>query len=224
MTDVIRDLPRDDRPRERLRAHGAMTLSDAELLALILGSGVRGLNAVQLARQLLAEGIRNVPRRAASSMRGVGPAKEARIAAVYELAKRLTSDQHPADPPTLDITSLGRQLVSGYAHHTQERLGAAFLDSRHRIRQQREIYVGTINKAAVSTRDIIQFSLMENATAVVVYHNHPSGDPTPSEDDLTFTKKLQESLAMIDIELVDHLVIGAHRYHSMAERGELAML
>lgn len=221
MTDLIRDLPRDDRPRERLRAHGAATLSDAELLALILGSGVPGLNAVQLARQLLSEGIRNVPRRASSSTRGVGPAKAARIAAVYELARRLTSEQ-PEDPPMLDITSLGRQLVSGYGHHTQERLGAAFLDSRHRIRQQREIYVGTINKAAVSTRDIIQFSLMENATAVVVYHNHPSGDPTPSEDDVTFTKKLQESLAMIDIELVDHLVIGAHRYHSMAERGELS--
>lgn len=220
MTDVIRDLPRDDRPRERLRKHGAATLSDAELLALILGCGVPGLNAVQLARQLLAEGIRNVTRRELSTIRGVGPAKAARISAVYEFARRLTSEQ-PEEPPMLDIPTLGRQLVTGYGHQTQERLGAAFLDARHRVRQQREIFIGTINKAAVSTRDIIQFSLMENATAVVIYHNHPSGDPTPSEDDLTFTRKLQQSLAMVEIELVDHLVIGSHRYHSMAERGEL---
>ena len=223
MTDVIRDLPRGDRPRERMMMHGAGTLSDAELLAVILGSGVPGQNAIELARHLLADGMRSLRRRELANLadvRGVGPAKAARIAAVFEMSRRMTSEQ-PEDPPPFDVTVLGRKLVSSYGHHTQERLGAAFLDARHRIRRQREIYVGTMNTALVSTRDIVRFTLLERATAIVVYHNHPSGDPSPSNEDIAFTKKLQQSLATVDIELVDHLVIGSHRFQSMQQRGYL---
>ncbi len=223
MTDVIRDLPFGDRPRERMMMHGAATLSDAELLAVILGSGVPGQNAIELARQLLADGLRNLSRRELGNLaevHGVGVAKAARIAAVFEMSNRIMSEQ-PEDPPPFDVTTLGRKLVSSYGHHTQERLGATFLDSRHRIRHQREIYVGTVNNALVSTRDIIRYTLLDRATAVVVHHNHPSGDPTPSEDDVVFTRKLTQSLAMVDIELVDHLVIGSHRFVSMKQRGLL---
>jgi DNA repair protein RadC len=220
VTDVIRDLPRDERPRERLFTHGAETLSDAELLALIIGSGVRGQNAIQLARALLADGIRNLRRRDLSTIRGVGPAKAARIVATYEFAKRMVAER-PPDPPALDITALGRKLVRGHGHHMQERLGAAFLDSRHRLLKQREIYVGTIDKALVSTRDIVRFTLTEGATAVIIYHNHPSGDSTPSEDDIAFTNKLKQSLAMVEIQLFDHLIIGAHSFQSMRAAGYL---
>lgn len=223
MTDVIRDLPRGDRPRERMMMHGAQTLSDAELLAVVLGSGLPGTNAIQLARQLLADGINSMRGREPAQLvkvKGVGLAKAARIAAVFEISSRLASEQ-PEDPPDYDATVFGRKLVSGYSHHTQERLGVAFLDSRQRIRGQREIYVGTIETALVSTRDIVRFTLAEAATGVVVYHNHPSGDPTPSDDDLTFTTKLKQSLAMVDIEIVDHLIIGSHRFHSMKQRGQL---
>jgi DNA repair protein RadC len=223
MTDVIRDLPRGDRPRERMMMHGAHTLSDAELLAVVLGSGVPGTNAIQLARQLLADGINSMRGRELAHManvKGVGMAKAARIAAVFEISSRLASEQ-PEDPPDFDATVFGRKLVSGQGHHTQERLGVAFLDSRQRIRGQREIYVGTIETALVSTRDIVRFTLAEAATGVVVYHNHPSGDPSPSDDDLAFTTKLKQSLAMVDIEIVDHLIIGAHRFHSMKQRGQL---
>lgn len=221
MTDVIRDLPRAERPRERMMMHGASTLSDAELLAVILGSGVPGQNAIELARHLLADGLRNLRRREPANLahvRGVGPAKAARIAAMFEMSRRMTSEQ-PEDPPPFDVTTLGRKLVSSYGHHTQERLGTAFLDARHRIRGQREIYVGTINTALVSTRDIVRFTLLERATAIVVYHNHPSGDPAPSDEDIAFTKKLKTSLALVDIELVDHLVIGSHRFQSMKQGG-----
>ncbi len=223
MTDVIRDLPRGDRPRERMMMHGAQTLSDAELLAVVLGSGLPGTNAIQLARQLLVDGINSMRGRELAQLakvKGIGLAKAARIAAVFEISSRLASEQ-PEDPPDYDATVFGRKLVSGYSHHTQERLGVAFLDSRQRIRGQREIYVGTIETALVSTRDIVRFTLAEAATGVVVYHNHPSGDPTPSDDDLTFTTKLKQSLAMVDIEIVDHLIIGAHRFHSMKQRGQL---
>ena len=223
MTDVIRDLPIDDRPRERLLEHGAETLSDAELIALLLGSGVRGKNAVQLARELLGEGMSSLSRRDIKDLvktPGVGPAKAARIGAVIEIARRVSSGR-PDEKPTFDATILGPKLVTKYARHTQERLGALFLDSRHRILQQREIYIGTIDHALVSTRDIIRFAVTDNAVAIVLFHNHPSGTTIPSKADIAFTKKLRESLSYCDIELLDHLIIGAHGFHSMLARNEI---
>lgn len=223
MTEVIADLPRDDRPRERLLSHGPEVLSDAELMAILLGSGLRGKNAIQLARELLAEGMSSLRRRDASELAqiaGVGPAKACRIAAAFEVARRLACGQ-PEDPPPFDADILGRSLVSSYSHHVQERLGAAFLDSRHRIMRQREIYVGTMNHAFVSTRDIIRHALADNAAAVVLYHNHPSGDPSPSAEDLAFTRKTAESLKLTDVELLDHIIIGANRYYSMRQKGLL---
>jgi DNA repair protein RadC len=223
VTDVIADLPADDRPRERLLTHGAETLSDAELVAILLGSGLRGKNAIQLARELLSDGMAALRRRDPRELEhvpGVGPAKVARISAAFELARRLSSGQ-PDDPPTYEAEVVGRKLVLDYAHHRQERLGAVFLDSRQRILKQREIYVGTINSALVSTRDIISFALQQNATGVVVFHNHPSGNPAPSAEDLSFTKKLEQSLVLVDVELVDHLIIGSHRYYSMREKGQI---
>ncbi|HEX6639667.1 MAG TPA: DNA repair protein RadC [Thermoanaerobaculia bacterium] len=223
MTDVIRDLPRDDRPRERLLKHGPETLSNSELVAILLGSGVPGKNAIQLARELLCEGLARLRDREVKHLEkiaGVGPAKIARIAAAFELSNRIITGE-PDEPPPYDASALGRSLIGLHAQQRQERLGALFLDSRHRILKQREIYVGTINNALVSTREIIACALTHNATAIVAYHNHPSGNPAASDDDITFTKKLQVSLALIDIELIDHLIIGAHRYHSMKLRGEM---
>ncbi|HEX7707279.1 MAG TPA: DNA repair protein RadC [Thermoanaerobaculia bacterium] len=223
MTDVIADLPPDDRPRERLLSHGAETLSDAELLAILLGSGLRGKNAIQLGRELLSEGMTSLRRKEIASLSqvpGVGPAKAARIAAAFEISRRFTAGQ-PDDPPTFDVRVLGPKLVNTYAHHQQERLGAAFLDSRRRITRQREIYVGTVNSALVSTRDIVRYALLEHASGVVVFHNHPSGNPAPSGEDLTFTAKLRHSLTLVDIELVDHVIIGATSFYSMQERGQV---
>ena len=223
MTEVIADLPIDDRPRERLLTHGADTLSDAELIAILLGSGVRGKNAIQLAREMLQDGMTSLRRRdpaTIAKLAGVGPAKASRIAAAFEVARRLSSAE-PDSLPTFDPDVFGRALVTSYAHHVQERLGAAFLDSRQRVLRQREIYVGTINHAAVSTRDVIRFALQENACAIVLYHNHPSGDPAPSAEDLMFTRKMSESLRLCDIELADHIVVGAHRFYSMRQRGQL---
>ncbi|HEX7809897.1 MAG TPA: DNA repair protein RadC, partial [Thermoanaerobaculia bacterium] len=213
-----------ERPRERLLRHGAQTLSNTELLAILLGCGVRGKNAIQLARMLLGEGLPKLGVRDPAYLQdvcGIGPAKAARLAAAFELRHRFNSDE-PPEPQPFDHAVLGPQLVSSLAKFSQERLGAAFLDARHRIVAQREIYVGTINNALVSTRDVIRHALLDHAaSAVVVYHNHPSGDPAPSEEDLRYTQKLKESLSLVDINLVDHLVIGAHRYSSMQAQGRL---
>lgn len=221
--ETIADLPTDDRPRERLLTHGPETLSDAELIAILLGSGLPGKNAIQLARELLQDGLAALRKREPSQLaksQGIGPAKASRVVAAFEIARRLTVAEADMQP-SYDAEAFGRALVTASSHHVQERLGAAFLDSRQRILRQREIYVGTINHAAVSTRDIIRHALDENATAVVLYHNHPSGDPSPSAEDLMFTRKVVESLRLCDIDLMDHIVIGANRFYSMRQRGQL---
>jgi DNA repair protein RadC len=222
-TDVIADLPLDDRPRERLLLHGPETLSNAELMAILLGSGVPGKNAIQLGRELLADGMTALRAREIAQLidiPGVGPAKAARVTAAFEISRRMTSGE-PEEPPAFDAKVLGAKLVGKYGHQAQERLGAVFLDSRHRMLLEREIFVGTINNALVSTRDIVRHALLDRASAVVVYHNHPSGNPAPSADDLEFTPKLRHSLGMVDLDLVDHLIIGSHGFYSMFEKGQL---
>jgi DNA repair protein RadC len=218
MTWMISDVAAPRRPRERLLRDGAQVLSDAELLAVILGTGAPGKNVIHLAQELLVGGVPQLHHRDLASLtkaRGIGPAKAARIAAVLEMARRLAVPA--ADGTLFDHSSFGHHLVSTYAHQKQERLGAALLDSRHRVMKQRDIFIGTLDKTFVSPREIISYALIERAKGVVLYHNHPSGDPTPSHDDISFSKRLGQSLAMVDVELVDHLVIGQHRYTSMKE-------
>ena len=218
---LMRDIPESSRPCERLHSSGVKALSDAELLALVLGTGAPGKNVIELARELLHDGgLSNLRRRDLHSIRktrGVGPMKAARLAAVFELTHRLSLEL--PEKPEFDSNVLGKKLVTGYGHFPQERLGAVLLDSRHRLGRQREIFVGTKNRALASPGEIMRFALTDGAPAVVVFHNHPSGDPTPSPDDIDFTTKLKSSLGMLDIELVDHLVIGSHRFLSMKERG-----
>ena len=221
MTDLIRDLPRDDRPRERMIEHGAASLSDAELLAVLLGSGTRGKNAIQLARELLRDGIAPLVQQeivAIARVSGVGAAKAARIAAAFEISRRIATAE---TSHVFEISDFGPMLVRTIAHQRQERLGAAFLDSRNCIRRQREIFVGTINSAMVSTRDIVRCAIEENAVAVVLYHNHPSGNAQPSAEDVVFTRKAREALKLVDMDLVDHIVVGHRSYHSMREKGQV---
>lgn len=223
MHEVISDLPRDDRPRERMLKHGAATLSNSELVAILLGSGMPGKNALQLARELLRDGLKELSRRDINQVvkvPGMGAAKATRVFAVFEIAKRLEEMifQEPPERPEYEPFVFGRELVTKYANYTQEHLGAAFLDSRHRLIGHREVFTGTIAHATISTRDIIKFALEGPCVNIVLYHNHPSGDPTPSEDDVEFTNKMKHSLSLIDLNLVDHLIVGQYRYLSMKER------
>lgn len=223
MTDLIRDLPPDDRPRERLIEHGADSLSDAELLALLLGSGTRGRNAIQLARDLLGDGMKPLLQkdpRVIAKVNGVGAAKAARLAAAFEIYRRLAT-AGAGTFQRFDAEEFGAVLIRTIGHERQERLGAAFLDARTAIRRQREIFVGTVNTAMVSTRDIVRYALEENAVGVVLFHNHPSGNPHPSAEDVVFTRKAREALHLVDIELVDHIVVGATSFCSMRSKGQI---
>lgn len=226
MTDVIRDLPCDERPRERLRLHGAGSLSNAEVLSILLGSGTPGKNAIQLARELLKDGgwrglnEQNVGN--LSKTCGVGLAKATRIAAAFELSRRLACETFPEEPepPPYELEDFGTHLVRTLGGDRQERLGAVLLDAHHRIVDQREIFKGTIANALVSTRDLVVFSILAHSSVgVVLYHNHPSGMATPSEEDIEFTKKIKQSLWYVDIELVDHIIVGKHSFTSLKTRG-----
>ncbi len=221
ITDIISDMPLDDRPREKLLAHGARTLSDTELIALILGSGTLGKNALHLARELLSGGFKALASREPAQMArlyGMGNAKAARVAATFEIARRLLAEK-PIEHPQFDTEITGAGLVRTMSRLWQERVGAYLLDSRHHILRQREIFIGTVTHAAVSTRDVIRAALEENAVAIALYHNHPSGDPTPSAYDIEYTSRLRDGLGLAEIELVEHLVIGRHGFFSMKRKG-----
>jgi DNA repair protein RadC len=221
MHEVIADLPLDERPRERMLRHGAETLSDAELLAVLLGSGVRGKNAIELAREMIEDGFASLARCDSTQLAqrgGIGHAKAARIIAAFEIARRVAVHK-PEDPPHFDPEIFGRGYIARCRTLTQERLGALFLDSRNRIIREREVYIGTIASAMVSTRDVLRLALDANAVGVVLFHNHPSGDPSPSNEDLVFTRRTRDSLRLADIELVDHIIAGAHGFVSLKRKG-----
>jgi DNA repair protein RadC len=224
MIERIADLPADERPRERMSRHGANTLTDAELLAILLGSGTRGKSAIQLARELLGDGLQSIVRREPTSIqrvRGVGSAKAARITAALEIGRRLAAIIDEQVDPIRDPEGMARALIARYSHHLQERLGAVFLDAKNRVLREKEIYIGTLNSAAVSTRDVIRFALEENAASIIIFHNHPSGDPAPSAEDLLFTRRMVEAGKLMGIEVLDHLILGTNRWVSLKQRGAM---
>jgi len=222
--EMIADLPLEERPRERLARHGPDSLSDAELLAILIGSGVRGRSAIHIARDLLKSGLRAMSQREwgqSSSPSGIGPAKSARIAAALELGRRLAAHVEADSPAVRDPESIARPLIARYSHHVQERLGAIYLDSKNRVLREREIYIGTLNSTTVSTRDVLRYALEDHAASIIIFHNHPSGDPAPSAEDLLFTRRMVEAGRLMGVEVLDHLILGANRFVSLKQRGAM---
>jgi DNA repair protein RadC len=225
LAQLIRELPADERPRERLLAHGASTLSDGELVAVLLRTGRRGASALDVARELLATtgglpGLAAVARRGHLERRGLGPVKEATLIAAVELARRLARTDLPEREPLAHPAAAASYLALRYAGRDQEILGALYLDTRHRLIAERELYRGTLNRAAVEPRLVLKEGLLAGAAALIVFHTHPSGDPTPSAEDLAFTRRLGEAGEVVGIRVVDHLILGGvGRWVSLAERG-----
>lgn len=224
---AIHDWPSQERPRERLLAQGPGTLSDAELLALFLGSGTRGRDAVHTARDLLAahgplRRLLELPAARLARLPGLGPARSCTLVAALELAQRhLDARMREGECVGQSAEVAARYLQLRLRARPNEVFVALFLDNRHRLLACEELFHGTVNAASVHPREVVRRALALNAVAVIVSHNHPSGDPEPSRADREATVQLQRALALVDIRLLDHLVVGDGPPVSFAERGWL---
>jgi len=220
----IRDWPSSERPREKLLAHGAAVLSDAELLALFLGSGVRGLDAVATARRLLAghgplRRLLDLPAATLRTLPGLGPASACQLAAALELATRHLAARLERGEALTDPQAAGRYFAQRLRGHPSEVFAALFLDTRHRALAFEELFRGTVDGAEVHPREVVRRALGHNAAAVIVGHNHPSGSSEPSAADRAVTARLKQALHLVDVRLLDHFVVGDGAPVSLAARG-----
>ncbi|MBM3151616.1 MAG: JAB domain-containing protein [Chloroflexi bacterium] len=219
----ISDLAACERPRERLEKLGPQMLSTAELLAILLRVGVRGENAVQVGQRLLQKykgltGLHRVPFDELLHEHGIGEAKAAQIKAAIELGNRLRIESL-GEFPVINSPADAAALVTEMSALEQEHLRVFLLDTRNRVLDIVEVYKGSINSSQVHVGELFKTAIRRNASAVIVVHNHPSGDPTPSPDDVAVTRALIQAGKLLGIEVLDHLVIGYNRWVSLKERG-----
>ncbi len=222
----IKDLPAAARPREKLLQHGAASLADAELLALLLRTGVRGQGVLQMAEGVLARfdgfaGLLQAGPGALSGVRGLGPAKRAELSAVIEMARRALSQRLAEQPVFESPQAVKDYLQLQLGHLAHEVFAVLFLDTQHRLIRLEELFRGTLGQTSVYPREVVKRALALNAGAVILAHNHPSGVAEPSRADEYLTQTLKSALALVDVRVLDHLVVGRGAVVSFAERGLL---
>ena len=220
----IMDLHESDRPRERLAALGPQALTNAELIAILLRVGVKGESAVTVGQRLLAKfggltGLHRAPFAELKKQHGLGDAKAAQIKAAIELGRRLTLES-PEERPTVNSPADAAALVAyEMSALEQEHLRVILLDRRNRVLETVEIYKGSVNSSQVRVGEIFKEAIRKNASALIVVHNHPSGDPTPSPDDVAVTRAIVQAGKLVDVDVLDHMVIGQGKWVSLKERG-----
>lgn len=223
---AITDWPESERPREKLLMQGASTLSDAELLAIFLRTGIKGTSAVDLARDLLNrfEGLRPLLESSQEEFceaPGLGPAKYAQLQAVLEMSRRHLMAALQRGELMESPQAVRHYLISQMRHHQQEVFACLFLDNKHRVIRFEPMFFGTIDAASVYPREVVKKALSVNAAAVIFSHNHPSGVAEPSLADKQITKRLVDALQLVDIRVLDHMIVGDPDVISFAERGLL---
>lgn len=223
---TIRAWPVEERPREKMLEKGASALSDAELLAIFFRTGIVGMNAIELGREVLREfgGLRPMMDASVddfSRVKGIGVAKYVQLQAALELGRRYLEQTLVRDEAFTSPGKVGRYLQARMRSYQREVFAALFLDSQHRLIQYKELFFGTLDGAAVYPREVVKEALRCNAGALIFAHNHPSGIAEPSRADQAITRRLKEALGLVDIRVLDHLVIGDSEVVSLAERGWL---
>ena len=222
----IRDWPEDERPREKLLLRGAAALSDAELLALFLGSGKRGQTAVDLGRELLTangslKALLELDANHMAAHAGLGIARACQLQGALELGRRyLASELHRPDALT-HPSACADYLRARIAAYPYEVFACVFLDNRHRVIAFEELFRGSIDGASVHPREVVRRCLAHNAAAVIFAHNHPSGVSEPSQADRDITRQLKQTLALIEVRVLDHFIVGSGAPLSLAEKGWL---
>lgn len=220
----VHELPAEERPRERLARHGAGSLSTRELLALVLGAGSRRASVLDVADRLLASGLRGLAGRSLSELErehGLGRAKATRLLGALELGARVASEGGGDAPILRTPEDAARHLLPRYAARPVETFGVLALDVRHRLKKEAVISVGCLTSSLVHPREVFQEAVVSRAAALILFHNHPSGDPEPSAEDVALTRRLASAGALMGIEVLDHVVLGAARFVSLKQRGVL---
>lgn len=218
----ILDMPEDNRPRERLRDYGAGCLNDAELLALVLQKGIKGENAIDLSNRLIAQyGLAKLSNCTLSELQeinGMGEAKACAVVAIFEIARRqgrAMLEGKPIDCPKDAYEYLAPRMCN----LEQETFVVLHIDSRNKVKKEETVFVGTLNCSAIHPREIFKAALRESAAAIIVAHNHPSGDPSPSEEDRRITKMLHGVGKLVGIPLLAHVVIGKGKFEALQGNG-----
>jgi len=223
----IKNWPKDDRPREKLLREGEHKLSNTELLAILLRSGVKGESAIDLARKMLQKfkTFRNMSHtdiRDWKELKGLGQAKIAQIKAAIEIGRRFKEEEAKENRPKIKSAKDAVEIMMPRMRDLKKEIfKALFLNSQNRIVDIIEITKGTVNQATPVIREIFQKALQKYAVSVICVHNHPSGDPTPSVEDKTFTQDLTKAGGILNIKVLDHIIIGDDKYYSFADKGEM---
>jgi DNA repair protein RadC len=219
----IKDLPPGARPREKLLARGPQALSDVELLAILLRTGMAGKNVFELSQELLAtDGIAGLLQATPASLKlvkGLGPAKQAELLAVFEIARRAMLQRLQEREAFHTPDAVKQYLQLQLAHKNHEVFAVLFLDSQNRLLAMEELFRGTLSQTSVYPREVVLRALHHQAAAVVLSHNHPSGSVQPSRADEALTQNLKASLALVDVRVLDHIIVGQGQSLSMAEQG-----
>lgn len=212
---LVRDIPPGERPMERLARVGPEALKDTELLAIILG----GQTAMEAAHVALADGLARLQKRGTNPL--LSEIRQARIVALVEIARRLEALAAKPQRVVLRAHDIAPHLMARYSREPQEHLGVVLLDSRQRFMSERTVYIGQHDRAYGSPRWLLKDAIAEDASAVILFHNHPSGDPSPSPEDSAFTASFKAACTTMDVELFDHIVIGRKTYYSYREKRRL---
>ena len=227
-SNTIREMPRDERPYEKCSRLGAEHLSDVELLAVLLRTGTRGENALELAGRILYHdggigilGIHQFNAERLKQIKGIGNVKAIQISCISELAKRLAKASYQDTVCFTDPKTIAQYYMEDLRHEKQEHMKLLMLNSKAKLLGETTISKGTVNASLVTPRELFIEALQKNAVSIIILHNHPSGDPSPSREDMLTTKRIQDAGALIGIELLDHIIIGNNCYISFREEGML---
>jgi len=227
MTSILHEIPASERPRERLKSHGPRALSSAELLAILVGSGSRGNSAVGIGHEILASARGSLRRLSAqpvatlTNLTGMGTARAVAIHAALELGRRMSAEERDDGIPVRCPRDVHDIFGGRLQDLPVEEFHVAVLDSQHRLERDVTVTRGLLNSSLVHPREVFREAIAENAAAIILVHNHPSGDPTPSTDDRAVTDQLVQAGRVLDIPVQDHIIIGRGRYLSFAEAGLL---
>jgi len=221
----IKSLPSEDRPREKLIKKGAHLLTNSELLAIILRTGNKKENVINLSNKIFTKyNLKTLSRIEISKLEkisGIGKVKASQIIACFELARRLNSFKKDKKPIIKNAKDIVKIFTSEMSTLKKEHFKGIYLNSRKRIIKEETIFIGSLNESVVHPREIFQIALSENAAAIILLHNHPSGDPTPSNFDIEVTKELIKSGKILGIEILDHIILGDNKYMSFKEKNLL---